>query len=147
MRDDGWKCESPIPKATPKLARTPAKEYNRPDLSRVLVGLESDDPSFVPSPPDSSGFSKISVRIPSGSVLMPEGGSVLLDCGFGAVVPVGYRVRATSLIPGLFVEVVETKRFKVNVVNLGRETILNDGQRICSMWVEPVCFFDWAKKD
>ena len=146
MRDDGWKCDSPLPKASPKPARTPAKEYNRPDISRVLLGVEAEDPSFAPTPPDSSGFSRISVRIPSGSLLVPEGGSALLDCGFGAVVPMGYRVRATSLVPGLLVEVVETKRFRVNVVNLGGETILNDGQRIGSIWVESVCFFDWAKK-
>jgi hypothetical protein len=146
LRDDGWGCDSPLPKAKPKQAKTPAKEYSRPELVRVSVSLEVDDPSFAPSPSDQFGVSTVSARIPSGSMRLSEGGCAVVDCGFGVVVPPGYRVRASCLVPGLLVDVHETNRFRLSVVNLGDETILNDGQQIGSIWVEPVCFFDWTRK-
>lgn len=145
-RVDGWGCDSPLPRATPRRARTPAKEYSRPSVERVSVGLEVDDPFFSPSPSDPNGCSRVRARIPSGSIVIPEGGHAVVDCGFGIGLPPGYRVRASSLVPGLIVEVVELRGFRLSVVNLGDETILNDGQQIVSMWVEPVCFLDWIQK-
>lgn len=146
QRSDGWGCESPLPKATPRRARTPAKEYNRPEVQRVSVGLEVDDPYFSPSPADPNGFSRVRASISSGSIVIPEGGQAVVDCGFGMGLPPGYRVRASSLVPGLMVEVLDLRGFRLSVVNLGAETILNDGQEIGSIWVEPVCFFDWIQK-
>jgi hypothetical protein len=147
LRGDGWGFESPLPRATPKPPKTRAKEYSRPEMTKVSVVLDADDASFAPAPSDQHGMSKVSARIPSGSLRISEGGSAVIDCGFGLVVPPGYRVRASGLVPGLLVEVHETSRFRLRVVNLGDETILNDGQQIGSIWIEPVCFFDWTQRD
>jgi hypothetical protein len=146
LRSDGWGCESPLPKAIPRSPRTPAKEYSRPEISKVAVALDADDPAFAPERSDRFGMSKVSARIPSGGMSVSEGGVALVDCGFGLSLPAGYRVRATSLVPGLLVEVHEVERFRLRVVNLGGETIMNDGQQIGSIWIEPVCFFDWIQK-
>ncbi len=147
MRSDGWGRESPLPKANPLASGTPARDYSRPEVARVSVRLEADDPSFAPGPPDRFGSSEIYAKLPAGSMMVPEGGSAVVDCGFSLSLPPGYRVRAASLVQGLFVDVQETDRFRIRVMNLGAETILNDGQRICSISVEPVCFFDWDRKD
>jgi hypothetical protein len=146
LRDDGWGCESPLPKATPKPARTPAKEYSRPELSRVSVGLEADDDSFAPGPSDRFGMSVVCAKIPSGSMRISEGGHAVVDCGFGISIPPGYRVRVSGVVPGLAAEVHDTGRFRLSLVNLGGETILNDGQQIGLIWVEPVCYFDWTQR-
>jgi len=146
LRSDGWGRESPLPKATPKPPRTPAREYSRPELSKVSIVLKADDEAYAPGPSDRFGMCGVSARIPSGSMRIPEGGSAVVDCGFGVSTPAGYRIRASSLVPGVLVEVHETDRFRLHVVNLGGETILNDGQQMASIWVEPVCFFDWIQR-
>lgn len=146
MRDDGWSRDAPLPKARPRHAGTPAKEYSRPSIERVSLGLEVDDPSFSPSPSDPNGLSKVFAKIPSGSIVISEGGHAVVDCGFGMGLPAGYRVRATSAVQGLIVEVAGIRGFRLSVCNLGGETILNDGQQIGSIWIEPVCPFDWIQK-
>jgi len=146
LRSDGWGRESPLPKAMPKPVRTPAREYSRPELSKVSIALKVDDEAYAPGPSDQFGMSKVSARINSGSTRIPEGGSAVVDCGFGLVVPLGHRVRASSLVPGVLVEVHELEQFRLHVVNIGGETILNDGQQMASIWVEPVCFFDWIQR-
>lgn len=70
-----------------------------------------------------------------------------MDCGFGMGIPPGYRVRTTSLVPGLLAEVAGLREFSLNLMNLGGETILNDGQIVGLIWIERVCFFDWNLKD
>lgn len=147
MRDDGWGREPPLPKARPRQAETPAREYNRPELERISVGLEVYDPSFAPSLSDSNGQCKVRARIPLGSMVVPEGGQALVDCGFGMGIPPGYRVRTASLVPGLLAEVAGLREFSLNLMNLGGETILNDGQIVGLIWIERVCFFDWNLKD
>lgn len=146
MRDDGWRRESPIPRATPRPARSPASDYARPQVERVALAIKSDSDEFRPSPCDSDGSSTILANIPQGEISMSEGAVATIDCGFSIEVPMGYRCRVSSLVPGVFIDTVESKRFKVSAVNLGSETILRHGEPIGRLWVEPVHFFEWVTR-
>jgi hypothetical protein len=147
VRSDGWGYDPPLPKAKPKATKTPAKEYSRPGISKVAVALKIDDPSFAPGTSDRYGMSMVFARIPSGQVRISEGGSVVIECGFGLELPPGYRVRVSSLFANLFVEVNNLDMFRLHVTNLSDETILKDREQIGLIWIEPVCFFDWIHKD
>jgi hypothetical protein len=146
LREDNWRRETPLPRANPKLPDSPAKGYSRPEISKVAVAIESDEADFMPTPCDSEGSSGIIANIPGGSIVMPEGGTAVVDCGFALEVPRGYRCRVASAIKGVFLEVVDSKRFKVNAINLGPETILRDRESIGRIWIEPVHFFEWITK-
>jgi hypothetical protein len=69
-----------------------------------------------------------------------------LDCGFTITLPAGYRCRVSSHASSFVLDTVDSKRFKVNLINLGEETILNDRQAIGRLWVEPVYFFEWITR-
>lgn len=146
MRDDGWGRESPLPRVRPKASRSPATEYTRPRIERVALALRSDSDEFRPAACDSEGRSTFVANIPNGELRMPEMGSAVVDCGFGIEVPMGYRAMASSIVPGVVLEIVESKRFKVSVVNLRGETILRHGEPIGRLWVEPIYFFDWETR-
>lgn len=146
MRNDGWKSDPPVPKARPLIANPPAKGYSRPEIERVAVAIESDEDCFRPSSCASDGSAAITANIPSGNLVMPEGASAVIDCGFSLEMPAGYRCRLSSSVPGLVMELVDAKRFKVNAINLGRETILHDRESIGRIWIEPVHFFEWITR-
>lgn len=146
MRDNGWRIEKPSPSVAPKIASTPAKNYSRPEISKVSVFLEADDQDFVPSSNGSDGSALIFANIPGGTLVMPRGASSVVDCGFTITLPTGYRCRVSSCTPGMLLDTVDSKRFKVNVINLGDETILNDRETIGRLWVEPVYFFEWITR-
>lgn len=146
MRDDKWRVDPPGPRANPRLPESPAKGYSNPELFKVAVAIESDEADFMPTSCHSDGSAQIVGNIPSGSVVVPEGGSLVIDCGFSVEIPKGYRCRVTSSIGGLFMEVVDSKRFKVNAINLGSKTMLLDRKPIGRIWIEPVHFFEWIKR-
>lgn len=146
MRDDGWEVKRHFPKAIPKFPATPAKNYSRPEICRVSVILEADEPSFAPSSTSDDGSATVFANLPSGGLALPHGGSAVVDCGFSVTLPAGYRTRVTSAVAGLSVDVVDSKRFKLSVTNLGEETTLKDRGAIAMLWVEPVYFFDWITR-
>lgn len=146
MRDDNWRLESPLPRAVPKLPGCSAKGYSSPEVKTVAVSIESDEEEFMPRPCGSDGGCAIRSNIPSGSLVMSEGATAVIDCGFSMALPQGYRCRMSSSISGLALESVDSKRFKVNAINLGGETILHDRDTIGRIWVEPVYFFEWITK-
>lgn len=146
MRDDGWKVEKTAPTVAPKMVSTPAKNYSRPEISKVSVVLEYDDPDFAPVSHGTDGSASIFANIPDGSLTIPKGGSRVIDCGFTVSLPAGYRCRVSSAVNGILIDTVDSKRFKVNVVNLGDETTLNDRDAIGRLWVEPVYFFEWITR-
>lgn len=146
MRDDGWRRESPVPRAKPKSVCTPAKDYARPKVLKVAVELKSDSDEFRPSPCDQEGSSGILANIPDGEMVIPHGGSAVVDCGFGIKMPPGYRCRVKSYKSSLVFEVVDLKRFKVHATNLGEETILRHGDPIGRLWIEPVHFLEWITR-
>lgn len=146
MRNDGWKVEKQGPTVAPKIASTPAKNYSRPEISKVSVFLEVDSPEFAPSSNGLDGSALIFANIPDGTLVLPRGGTKVVDCGFTVSVPAGYRCRVSSNLHGVILEAVDSKRFKVNVINLGDETTLNNRDAIGRLWVEPVYFFEWITR-
>lgn len=146
MREDGWRVDRTAPRAAPKASYNPAKNYSHPEISKVSVFLEADEDAFVPLPAGVDGSAFISANIPSESLSIPRGGSVIVDCGFAVTLPPGYRCRVSSSVPGILLDIVESKRFKVNAVNLGDETTLKDRETIGRLWVEPVYFFEWITR-
>lgn len=144
---DAWKRESPLPRAKPKTIGTPAKGYSRPEVAKVAVVLEADSEEFKPSPCDQEGSSGIVANIPGGEMVIPHGGSAVIDCGFGMNLPAGYRCRVKCYMSALVFEVVELKRFKVHATNLGGETILRHGDPIGRIWIEPVYLLNWITRD
>lgn len=146
MRGDGWSVQNPYVRAIPKVPASPAKNYSRPEISKVSVLLEADDKAFIPASLGVDGSAVIIANIPSGSLCLPRGGTVVVDCGFSVVLPPGYRCRVSSRVPGLILDTVDSKRFKVNVTNLGDETNLNDRDPIGRLWIEPIYFFEWITR-
>ena len=146
MRDDGWEVKSPFPRVAPKAPSTPARNYSRPHISKVAVALEVDELHFSPESTSGDGSAVAFANIPSGSIVLPHGGTAVVDCGFSMTIPPGYRTRVSSAVSGLVVEVVESKRFKVTVINVGSEAILEDRGAIARLWIEPIYFFEWTKR-
>lgn len=146
MNGDNWSVDPPVPRAAPRMPSTPAKEYYKPEVSKVSVALDADEDCFVPSPLARDGSAPLTANIPGGGVDIPKGGSVVVDCGFSIKLPVGYRCRVSSVVPGVLIDIVDCKRFKVNAVNLGDETKLNDREEIGRLWVEPVYFVEWITR-
>lgn len=146
MRGDGWRRDSPVPRATPVPQTSPVKGYPTHDARRVPVAIESDSEEFGPSDAAPDGSVSIFANIPSGSIRMTEGASVVVDCGFSIEIPMGYRCRVSSSVPGVMLDMVDSKRFKVNAINLGGETILHDRESIGRVWIEPVHFFEWITR-
>lgn len=146
MRGDNWEPDPPLPKASPKLPGCSAKGYSNPRISRVAASIQSDEDDFVPLPCGTDGAYDIKSNIPAGSITMPSGATAVIDCGFSMALPEGYRCRVSSSVQGIVLETVDSKRFKVNAINLGGQTILHDRESIGKIWVEPVYFFEWIKK-
>lgn len=146
MRDDGWEIDRTAPKVTPKYPSTPAKNYSRPEISKVSVALEADEQAFVPSPSGKDGSASIYANIPQGDLTISGGGTAVIDCGFTLTLPVGYRCRVSSVVPGILLDTVDSKRFKINATNLGDETNLKDRQVIGRLWIEPIYFFEWVTR-
>lgn len=140
MSQDIWKDERPVA-ASPRLSRSPAKNYYAPELKSVGVKIEFVDPFFEPKPQAQDGKSAVFANLPNKSCIIPKGGQFILDCGFSLIPPTGYRVNFSCCILGMISELVESERFKVNLMNLGEETILSNKQQVGKMWLEPIYFF------
>ena len=144
--DNKWSSKDNRVYASPTLPRSPATGYNKPDLKKIAVSISSDEIDFVPSYPAGSNEADLLANIPSGTLLFSKGGCNVVDCGFSLEVPVGYRVRVSSLLDNLFLNLLEASRIKVNAINLGEELILHHKQKIGKIWIEPVYFFEWIMK-
>jgi hypothetical protein len=128
------------------MSTSPAKGYSGSCVEKVAVVIKSDEAEFSPSPCDPKGFSEIIANIPSKEIVMVEGSTTIVDCGFSMELPAGYRCMISSCVPGLILELVDSKRFKVNAINLGGETILHDRETIGRIWVEPVYLPEWINR-
>lgn len=146
LRDDGWAMDHPKPRASAKIPHSPAKSYNKPDIFKVAVELDADEPAFSPSEAASDGSVRVCANIPSSRLSLPQGGSAIIDCGFSMNLPPGYRSRVSSCHPSLLAELVDSKRFKLSILNLGEDTILIDREPIARLWVEPVYFLEWIER-
>ena len=146
MRGENWESDPPLPRARPMMSTSPAKGYSGSCVEKVAVVIKSDEAEFSPSPCDPKGFSEIIANIPSKEIVMVEGSTTIVDCGFSMELPAGYRCMISSCVPGLILELVDSKRFKVNAINLGGETILHDRETIGRIWVEPVYLPEWINR-
>jgi len=144
--DERWRPDPPLPKVFPRPPMTSAKEYARPEISKVAVSIETDADEFMPRQCGRDGSATIFANIPSGELVISKGGSSIVDCGFSVEMPAGYRCRVSSLVVGVVLDSVDSKRFKVNVVNLADQTILKDRQAIGKIWVEPIHLFEWITR-
>lgn len=138
--------DDPAPRAFAKISRSPAKNYHRPEFFKVAVELKADEDAFLPSEASADGSVEVFANIPSGKLLLTRGSSAVVDCGFSMTLPAGYRSRVSSCGPWLLADLVDSKRFKLNIVNLGGDTILNDRDPVGRLWVEPVYFFEWIER-
>jgi hypothetical protein len=146
LSDEDWQSGCRPYRATLKKTRTPAKDYYSPTISRIPVRIQVDDDVFFPSFCERDGSCRVAANIPSGSLSIPRGGSAIVDCGFTVEIPAGYRCRVVSSIDGLLVDLVDSKKFKLNIVNLGGDTNLMHMSEVGRIFIEPIYLFEWAIK-
>lgn len=147
MRNDNWEVKPPRLKVAPKIQGTPAKNYFGPSISKVPVVLEADSDEFRPAGVFPDGSAEIFANIPSGGITLPRGGQEVVDCGFSVVLPAGFRCVVTSSVPGVLIDLIDCKRFKVTAINLGGETNLKHGEPIGRIKVEPIYLFEWIVRN
>lgn len=146
MRNENWSTSKSKIYVSSRLPPNPASGYAKPDIRKVAVEVECDDDDFVPAYDPGCDYANLIANIPSGSVRIAGGGTVVVDCGISLDMPAGYRCRVSGSTPGLFLELVDAKRIKVHAFNAGDEVILQDRQIIGKIWVEPVYIFEWITK-
>jgi hypothetical protein len=131
----------------PLLPHNHASDYFNPKINQVAVEVTWDDRDFMPSCEGTSCVSEVSANIPSSELFLVHNSSCVIDCGFTINLPAGYKCRAESLNPSLFIQIVECPRFKLNVFNAGEAVRLIDRQKIAKIWIEPIYLFEWIVRD
>lgn len=144
MKNNHWASERTGAFVTSRLPRSPAQDYVRPEMNRIATTIKGED-DFFPKNTDSEGRSEIFAKIPEGDLKIGTGGSAVVDCGFDFSLPPGYRISVSSLVHGLFLSILDSKRLKVFVFNLSEELVLHDRQMIGKIWIEPIYFFYWIR--
>ena len=149
MTNERWGSERKHPPAavSPRLPHSPAMDYFCPSLKHVGVEIVADEGDFVPSCYEGLPAADIFGNIPSGELFLSRNSSVTLDCGFSLKVPAGYRCRAESLSPSVFMSIVDSSRFKLELFNAGEGVRLINKQKIAKIWIEPVYFFELIIKE
>ena len=148
-------------KASAILPDSPAKNYESPQLHTVATKVVVESEAFIPQyaagsscvnlmanlEPDHSGVKKVT---------LPHRATVQIDCGVSIELPAGYRAVVKALPElaniGLIVNdgphVIDESnhgKVKVTVTNVGKQIIvINDGDPVAQMYVEPVYLFDWV---
>lgn len=141
-----WSSKDSAIRVSSKLPSSPAIGYSKPDIRKVAVQISSDEEEFIPSYSDKSNTADLFAKLPDGDLLLPTGASDSIDCGFRIELPPGYRICIESSISNVFLNLIESDRIKVNILNLGKELILQNKKKIGKIWIEPVYFFDWITK-
>jgi len=145
MKNEYWATKSSSIQVSSKLPASPATGYSRPEINKVAVSIDFDDEDFVPIYSEGSS-ADVLANLPSGDLVLPHGGSEIVDCGISLKMPAGYKVCASSSIPGVFLSLMDAKRIKLNAFNAGEKVILRHKQKIAKIWIEPVYFFEWITK-
>ena len=141
---DIWSSKKPKVFVSPRLPKSPAEGYEKPEINKVAVRISSDEDDFIPAYTDFNCADLIA-NLPN-NLFLSHGSCEIIDCGFSLEIPSGYKVCASSSISNIFLNIVDSNRIKVNVLNLGKELILQHKQKIGKIWIEPVYFFDWITK-
>jgi hypothetical protein len=145
MKNEYWSTKGSAAHVSSKLPASPASGYSRPEINKVAVSIDFDDEDFVPNYSEGSSADLLA-NLPSGDLALPPGGSEVVDCGVSLKIPAGYRICVSSSIPGVFFNLIDSKRLKLNVFNAGEKAILRHKQNIAKIWIEPVYFFEWITK-
>lgn len=139
--NNGWSEKNNIhPSVVPLPPSNVAKNYFQPNIKQVGVKISADEPDFIPQHENGSDFAFVFANIPS-DILLSENSYFTMDFGFDLEIPSGYRCRAESLIPSIFVSSLDSKRFKLNLFNAGKKTVLFHKQKVAKIWIEPVYLF------
>lgn len=131
-------------------------------MKKVLAKIVADDPMFVPKyQTDGSACCDLVANVPMNSnnvrqLTIVHRGTVLVDCGFSMEVPPGYKAnimaRSGWATKGLIVtngpgqiDSDYRNRIKVIVTNVGAQNpvVIQHGERIAQMSIEPVYMFEW----
>ena len=149
MSKERWKSErkNPAVSVRPKLPHSPAKDYFFTDMKQVGVEVVSDEPDFNPLFVDGSSLAEVFFNSPSENLLLTSNSSSIVDCGFSIKIPPGYRCRAESINPSLFITTVDSSRFKLNIFNAGEELRLIHKQKVARIWIEPMYLFELIIKE
>lgn len=129
-----------------RLPNSPATGYNKPDFKKIAVSISSDNEDFIPSYENCEYAAILIANIPNKKLILSKNSQAVIDCGFSLEVPAGYKVCASSFISSIYLNLVESSRIQVSVLNLGEELILLHKQKIGKIWIEPIYFFEWITK-
>lgn len=130
-----------------KLPNSPATGYVRPEILKIAVEIKADSDDFIPQYDHGCNEANLIANIPfgNGEIVLKEDNSEIIDCGFQIKLPVGYRCKISSSIPGIFLELVNSNRLKVNAFNFSEKVVLHHLQKIGTIWIEPIYLFDWIR--
>lgn len=143
--------------ATPIPTQSPIKDYNEPQLYKVLTKIVVDDPMFIPQyKTDGAACVDLVANLKDGPLLLTHRSTTRVDCGFSMQLKPGYkaniRARSGLACQGLVVTngpgcVDEDYRGRVQVIitNVGNvnPVTIKHGDRIAQMEIEPVYRFEW----
>lgn len=152
-----------------KLVKTPSKKVSKKEVEltqKVLCKILVDDPMFLPQyQTDGSANCDLVANIPQNAngvkqITVVHRGTVLIDCGFSIEVPPGYKAnvmaRSGWATKGLIVtngigqiDSDYRGRVKVIVTNVGAQNpvVIQHGERIAQMSIDPVYTFNWEVVD
>jgi len=146
--------------ASTVLPPSPAKDYEAPKLHTVATKIVVDEEMFVPQyAPDASSATLVANLAPDHAgekrVTLPHRATVEVDCGVSIELPASFRVVVRAL-PALankgltinesphIIDKSNQGRIRPMVTNVGKEIIvINHGDPIAEMYIEPVYQFDW----
>jgi dUTPase len=136
-------------KVSPVATKSLAKDYISPNLYKVATEIRPDDGMFVPKYVSSDSSCVDLLANIKETLRLAHRGTATIDCGFSMKLPSGYKAEFSSN-PALAARglVVATGHYEdrvvVTVSNQGREIIvINRGDPIAQMSVEPKYTFDW----
>lgn len=139
------------------LPSSPAKDYEQPKIHKVLTRIVVDEEAFIPKHSPDSSCATIFAKIEENTrVALAYRTTMNIDCGFSMELSANYRA-VIKPVPelakkGLMVnenpcvlDKSNAGRVCVNVINVGKEIIvINNGDPVAEMYVEPVYLFDWT---
>lgn len=141
MSEDAWSKDTKKRfSVNPIVKDNVAQSYFHPNLNHATVKINSDEPDFFPKYEKNGEYAFIFANIPSGLILS-NNESFTMDFGFNLEISKGHRIKAESLISSLFVVLLESNRFKLNLFNVGDNLVLKHKQKIAKIWVEPIYLF------
>lgn len=150
MNNNYWSSKENKPVVFSKLQPSPAKGYVSPEIKKIATKINCEDEDFIPRYNSKNNYADLLINLKNNSedsfkdLKLTYGSLETVDCGIEIEIPSGYKIRAESSVPGIFLTLQESKRIKVNLVSFCKEeVILHHKQVIGKLWIEPIYFFEW----